>query len=148
MQYVRDLIKMGIKQAWPNFVGIKYCDFDLNRKICNQQYDLSLSYNKYCNLIGPKQVLLISQSTCKLSQSSCKSFIQSTCNFSLQAKCDTVAILRSKHHLLQCNLDYPDLVYPEPRLSGLAGDQKVHYHAWHCIVKIRGLRIKHLVHDL
>ena len=30
---------------------------------------------------------------------------------------------------LQCNLDYPDLVYPDPRLSGLAGDQKIHYHA-------------------
>ena len=27
-------------------------------------------------------------------------------------------------HLVQCNLDYPD-----PRLSGLAGDQKIHYHA-------------------
>ena len=28
---------------------------------------------------------------------------------------------------LQCNLDYPDLVYPDHRLSGLAGD---HYHAY------------------
>ena len=27
---------------------------------------------------------------------------------------------------LQCNLDYPDLVYPEPRLSRLAWDQQVH----------------------
>ena len=25
----------------------------------------------------------------------------------------------------QCNLDYPDLIYLEPQLSGLAGD---HYH--------------------
>ena len=25
---------------------------------------------------------------------------------------------------IQCNLDYPDLVYLDPRLSGLAGDQK------------------------
>ena len=24
---------------------------------------------------------------------------------------------------MQCNLDYPDLVYPEPRLSGFARDQ-------------------------
>ena len=31
--------------------------------------------------------------------------------------------------LIQCNLDYPDLVYPDPRLSGLAGDQNIHYHA-------------------
>ena len=31
--------------------------------------------------------------------------------------------------VLQCNLDYPDLVYPEPRLSGLVGDKKIHYHA-------------------
>ena len=31
--------------------------------------------------------------------------------------------------IVQCNLDYPDLVYPEPRLSELAGDQKIHYHA-------------------
>ena len=30
---------------------------------------------------------------------------------------------------IQCNLDYPDLVYPDPRLSGLAGDQKMHYYA-------------------
>ena len=30
---------------------------------------------------------------------------------------------------IQCNLNYPDLVYPEPRLSGLARDLKVHYHA-------------------
>ena len=30
---------------------------------------------------------------------------------------------------IQCNLNYPDLIYPEPRLSGLAGDQKIHYHA-------------------
>ena len=30
---------------------------------------------------------------------------------------------------VQCNLNYLDLVYPDPRLSGLAGDQKVHYHA-------------------
>ena len=28
--------------------------------------------------------------------------------------------------IIQCNLDYPDLVYPGPRL---AGDQKIHYHA-------------------
>ena len=33
-------------------------------------------------------------------------------------------------YIIQCNLaDYPDLVYPEPRLSRLAGDQKLHYHA-------------------
>ena len=31
---------------------------------------------------------------------------------------------RTPHSLIQCNLDYPDLVYPELRLSGLAGDQK------------------------
>ena len=31
--------------------------------------------------------------------------------------------------VVQCNLDYPDLVYPDPRLSGLAGDQILHYHA-------------------
>ena len=31
--------------------------------------------------------------------------------------------------IVQCNLDYPDLVYPDPRLSGLAGDQKIHYNA-------------------
>ena len=30
---------------------------------------------------------------------------------------------------VQCNLDYPDFVYPDPQLSRLAGDQKVHYHA-------------------
>ena len=30
---------------------------------------------------------------------------------------------------VQCNLDYPDLIYLDPRLSGLAEDQKVHYHA-------------------
>ena len=29
---------------------------------------------------------------------------------------------------LQCNLNYPDLVYPDPQLSGLAGDQKMHYY--------------------
>ena len=40
----------------------------------------------------------------------------------------THASLRNQVHV-QCNLDYPDLVYPDPRLSGLAGDQKVHYHA-------------------
>ena len=28
--------------------------------------------------------------------------------------------------LVQCNLDYPDLVYLEPRLSGLALDQQIH----------------------
>ena len=28
---------------------------------------------------------------------------------------------------VQCNLDCPDLVYLDPRLSGLAGDQKMHY---------------------
>ena len=33
-------------------------------------------------------------------------------------------------YIIQCNLaDYPDLVYLEPRLSRLAGDQKLHYHA-------------------
>ena len=37
--------------------------------------------------------------------------------------------MRSKENSVQCNLDYPDLVYPDPRLSGLAGDQKVHHHA-------------------
>ena len=34
--------------------------------------------------------------------------------------------------VLQCNLDCPDLVYPEPRLSGLAEatrDQQIHYYA-------------------
>ena len=31
--------------------------------------------------------------------------------------------------LIQCNLDYLDLVYPDSQLSGLAGDQKIHYHA-------------------
>ena len=31
-----------------------------------------------------------------------------------------------KYFGLQCNLDYPDLIYLDPRLSGLAGDQ---YHA-------------------
>ena len=30
---------------------------------------------------------------------------------------------------IQCNLDYPDLVYPDPRLSRVAGDQILHYHA-------------------
>ena len=30
--------------------------------------------------------------------------------------------------VLQCNLDYPDLVYPEPRLSRLPGHQKIRYH--------------------
>ena len=30
---------------------------------------------------------------------------------------------------LQCNLDYLDLIYLEPRLSGLASDLKIHYHA-------------------
>ena len=30
--------------------------------------------------------------------------------------------------MLQCNLDYPDLVYLDPRLSRLARDQKIHYH--------------------
>ena len=32
-------------------------------------------------------------------------------------------------HKVQCNLDYPDLIYPEPQLSGLARDLKIHYHA-------------------
>ena len=31
--------------------------------------------------------------------------------------------------LLQCNLDYPDLIYPEPRLSRLAWDPQIHYYA-------------------
>ena len=37
----------------------------------------------------------------------------------------------TRHTLItvQCNLDYPDLVYPEPRLSGLARDLQIHYHA-------------------
>ena len=30
------------------------------------------------------------------------------------------------HIEVQCNLDYLDLVYPEPRLSGLARDQQIH----------------------
>ena len=34
-----------------------------------------------------------------------------------------------KNLIIQCNLDYLDLVYPEPRLSGLARDLKIHYHA-------------------
>ena len=29
---------------------------------------------------------------------------------------------------LWCNLDYRVLIHPEPRLSGLAGDQKIHYY--------------------
>ena len=33
------------------------------------------------------------------------------------------------HLSVQCNLDYPNLIYPDPRLSRLAGDQKIHYHA-------------------
>ena len=35
---------------------------------------------------------------------------------------------RLEHIKVQCDIDYLDLVYPDPRLSGLAGDQKVHYH--------------------
>ena len=31
--------------------------------------------------------------------------------------------------IVQCNLDYLDLVYPEPRLSGLARDPQIHYYA-------------------
>ena len=30
---------------------------------------------------------------------------------------------------VQCNLDYLDLVYLDPQLPGLAGDQKIRYHA-------------------
>ena len=32
-------------------------------------------------------------------------------------------------NVVQCNLDYLDLVYPDPWLSRLAGDQKMHYYA-------------------
>ena len=32
-------------------------------------------------------------------------------------------------HIIQCNLDYLDLIYQDPRLSGLAGNKKIHYHA-------------------
>ena len=34
------------------------------------------------------------------------------------------------YNIIQCNLDYPDLIYPETRLSGLAGHQQIHYHAY------------------
>ena len=34
------------------------------------------------------------------------------------------------HNAVQCNLDYPNLVYPDPRLFRQARDQKIHYHAY------------------
>ena len=37
-------------------------------------------------------------------------------------------IIIMERSIIQCNLDYPDLVYPEPRLSGLARDLKIDYH--------------------
>ena len=40
-----------------------------------------------------------------------------------------VALKTTLSHHIQCNLDYPDLVYPDSRLSGLASDQILHYHA-------------------
>ena len=40
-----------------------------------------------------------------------------------------IATVMTQFLHVQCNLDYPDLVYPDPQLSGLAGDQKVHHHA-------------------
>ena len=33
---------------------------------------------------------------------------------------DTLLIISVSEIRIQCNLDYPDLVYPEPQLSGLA----------------------------
>ena len=30
-------------------------------------------------------------------------------------------------HVVLCNLNYPDLVYLDPRLFGLAGDQEIRY---------------------
>ena len=33
----------------------------------------------------------------------------------------TIVLMHSwEYNIIQCNLDYPDLIYPEPRLSGLA----------------------------
>ena len=48
-----------------------------------------------------------------------------TCTFG----CVVAGLLHSELSLklsqtrVQCNLDYPDLIYPEPRLSGLTGHQ-------------------------
>ena len=36
--------------------------------------------------------------------------------------------LKLSQNRVQCNLDYPNLVYPEPRLSRLVGHQTMYYH--------------------